>query len=401
MKHTKLPILLMLFSFNTPAFAEPSSFSDAFSQGEAHVNFRYRFENVDQDGISNDASASTLKTQVNYMSKAYSGYSFFIEVDDLSYLADDNFNNTRNGKANYPVVADPDGTAINQLFVRYNVDNTRFTLGRQRINRDNERFIGGVGWRQNEQTYDAFSVKNTSIEGLTINYDYLNKVHRIFGPDDGAAAKSFDSNSHLLNANLKIGDKGTLVAYAYDLDFDDASAFSNQTTGLRYSNKLVKEGYSFPFKVEYARQTDNGDNTNSYSSQYYLLEGGVNVDKHLVKLTYEVLGGSNTPGERFQTPLATLHGFQGWADKFLNTPTNGIEDLYLTLGTSWNKTKLTVVYHDFSAEEGSTDYGSELDVALNHKVNDNYSVLLKWAKFNADDLATDTNKLWLMLTAKF
>jgi hypothetical protein len=34
----------------------------------------------------------------------------------------------------------------------------------------------------------------------------------------------------------------------------------------------------------------------------------------------------------FTTPLATLHKFQGWADKFLTTPVNGLADLYVNAG---------------------------------------------------------------------
>ena len=42
---------------------------------------------------------------------------------------------------------------------------------------------------------------------------------------------------------------------------------------------------------------------------------------------YEVLGADNGVG--FATPLATGHKFQGWADKFLTTPGDGIEDVYI------------------------------------------------------------------------
>ena len=42
---------------------------------------------------------------------------------------------------------------------------------------------------------------------------------------------------------------------------------------------------------------------------------------------YEVLGADDGAAlTSFQTPLATLHKFQGWADKFLTTPPNGIRE---------------------------------------------------------------------------
>ena len=44
---------------------------------------------------------------------------------------------------------------------------------------------------------------------------------------------------------------------------------------------------------------------------------------------YELLG-SDDGKVAFNTPLATKHKFNGWADKFLGTPKEGLEDVYLT-----------------------------------------------------------------------
>jgi len=394
-------IVSVLLCFATPVIAESETLSDAISGGQAHLNFRYRYEFVDQDEFSNDAKASTLKTQLNYKTLAYSGWQLFVEIDDVSYLGDDDFNNTRNGKTTYPVVADPDGTDFNQFYLSYKNNDTRFIIGRRKINRDNQRFIGGVGWRQNEQTYDVFGIENTSFKNAVFYYDYINKVNRIFGPDTGAAARTFDSNTHLLNAKFSMGENGTLVGYAYFMDFDNAGALSNRTIGVRYNNTYSFERFKIPIQVEYANQNDYGDNASNYSANYYLIDGGIKTDSFSLNLGYEVLEGSNTPGERFQTPLATLHKFQGWTDKFLSTPTTGIADLYLTFGTSLGKSKLTVTLHDLSAEKGSTDYGREWNIALSHPINEHYGVLLKWASYDAEALSSDTSKLWLMFTAKF
>ena len=47
------------------------------------------------------------------------------------------------------MVADPDGTEINQALLRYDHTKGNAVVGRQRINLDNQRFIGSVAWRQN------------------------------------------------------------------------------------------------------------------------------------------------------------------------------------------------------------------------------------------------------------
>ena len=63
--------------------------------------------------------------------------------------------------------------------------------------------------------------------------------------------------------------------------------------------------------------------------------------------------------------------------------------------------KLVAFYHDFSADEGSTDYGTELDFLVAKKVNDNLAVAVKYASYSADDYATDTDKMWLQADINF
>ncbi|MGI9271966.1 MAG: alginate export family protein, partial [Woeseiaceae bacterium] len=115
------------------------------------------------------------------------------------------------------------------------------------------------------------------------------------------------------------------------------------------------------------------------------------------------LGGSSDPGEAFRTPLATLHAFNGWADKFLATPDAGLDDSYVTVKFAAGKWNLTGVYHDFTAETGSGDFGTEFDVSAARKLSSRYGLLLKAAFFSADSGATqtDTDKIWLMLTASY
>jgi hypothetical protein len=159
---------------------------------------------------------------------------------------------------------------------------------------------------------------------------------------------------------------------------------------------------SIPLVLEYADQEDYGDSLRDYSADYYVIETGLNMPAVKFGIGYEVLGGNaSTPGEQFITPLATLHKFQGWADKFLATPNAGIEDLYFSVKGKLFTTNVSVIYHDFSAEDGGADYGNEIDIAISKKFSDHWSVLLKYARYSEDGLFSDTDKLWLMVTAKF
>jgi hypothetical protein len=47
------------------------------------------------------------------------------------------------------------------------------------------------------------------------------------------------------------------------------------------------------------------------------------------------------------------------------------------------------------------NYGDEIDFSIGRKLNKNVSLLVKAAFFDAKDFATDTEKLWFMLSADF
>src|SRR5690606_11968653 len=111
--------------------------------------------------------------------------------------------------------------------------------------------------------------------------------------------------------------------------------------------------------ASYATQSDYADNPNRFSANYYLLEGGATFGRFGLRAGYEVLGGDSRPNRAFQTPLATLHAFNGWADKFLTTPAGGIEDLYVGGSASVGPVALQLVWHDYQAEAIDMDYGSE------------------------------------------
>jgi hypothetical protein len=383
--------------------AESEGFTDAMTSGKAHLDFRYRFEGVDQDGIPKDAKASTLRTRLNYRTGSYKGLSMFAEMDDVTFIGNSSFNSTRNGKTEYPVVADPKGTAINQFYFDYKNEDFLGRLGRQRILLDNQRFVGGVGWRQNEQTYDSVAFVVSAVPNSSIVYAYVDNVSRIFGPEKGSPAKSLSTSSHIFNYNYSTKEVGTIVGYAYLLDIDDAAAVSTDTIGVRYTNSFaLNDGWSVPITLEYARQEDAGDNPVSYSANYYLVSGGLKTSAVTASINYEILGGDkNSPGKKFTTPLATLHAHQGWADKFLSTPDAGIEDVFFKVSGKVLGTKATLVYHDFSADDGGADYGNEIDVSIAKKFSDHWGLLLKYASYSEDGFATDTDKLWLQVTAKF
>ncbi len=395
----------------SPALAESvgEELANAFENGSFDLNFRYRYEFVDQDSAMRDANASNLRTRLVYKSGDFRDFSLTINVDDVRPIFADNFNDTRNGKSQYPTVADPKGTDLNVFALTYTgLENGTIVAGRQRIIRENARFIGNVGWRQNEQTYDAASIDYAVNENFKVFYGYLDQVQRIFGPDNGAPADDFSSDSHILDASYTFSPELRVVAYGYWLDLEDdsvalasANNASNRTMGLRVIGSTGDET-KISYSAEYAQQKDYEDNQNDYSEDYYHLTAGVDWSRYGVMAGYEVLQGSGVANQSFQTPLATAHKFNGWADQFLSTPAGGLEDIYVQGSIKTDLGNYSVIYHQFSQETGGNDYGSEWDLAGEWPISDNYSVLAKAALFESEDgFKSDVNKVWLMLTADF
>ncbi|MDP2245039.1 alginate export family protein [Pseudomonas sp.] len=403
------PITLSLLSlaiasstFSHAAFAT-QPLSTLITEGKPILDLRYRYEHVDQDNTLNNANAQTLRTRVGFQSGKWYGLSALVEADNVSRIGDASYNSTRNGQGDYSVVADPDGSEVNQALLRYDHTYGSAVLGRQRINLDNQRFIGGVAWRQNEQTYDGALLQLKPLTGLTLSYAYIDTINTIFGPGNGrfdtaANPANIDGHSHLLNAQYVLMPELIASAYQYRLGLDNLAAGgqSSQTTGVRLNGVISGISYA----LEYAKQKDYADNPLKLDSDYYLAELGYTIQGVALKAGYEVLGGASGPGNRaFQTPLATKHAFQGWADIFLLTPANGIKDAYLGGSAPLLGGTLAAWYHDYRAERGSSHYGSEIDVSYAHAIPGVKGLvgLVKYAGYNADDVSVDTDKLWVQL----
>lgn len=375
----------------------------SLQEGRFWMDFRYRFENVDQAGIDKDARASTLRTRLGYESAAYNHWTGLIEFSDVSTIPGGytDYNDTINGKADRPVVADPTGTVVNQVYAKYdNLWESTIKIGRQRIDLDNSRFIGNVIWRQTEQTYDALSIHKADLAGLDVMYAYVDHINRIQGPRSPIG--DLDSNSHVLNASKTFEDVGKLTGYGYYIDAPGATSINTFTYGLRFNGDHAFDEWTMLYTAELAHQNDVANNSNDVDAGYLHAVFGGRVNEFTVKGGYEVLEGGDTALNAFQTPLATLHAHNGWADQFLLTPAGGLEDLYLSGGYKMGSTDFVAVYHDFSAETGSSgSYGDELDLQAIHHFENGVELGLKYADYNADNFATDTQKLWFWLYYSF
>ncbi len=397
---------IAFIGFSAPSIADEaqtkSEIQTAIDGSKVLFGARLAYTSIDQDGFAETADALTYRLRVGLQTGEAYDTSFLVDFDHIEDIVDD-FNSTINGKTAFPVEPDPNVTELNRFqFTNKSIKDTTATVGRQRIILDDSRFVGNVGWRQNEQTYDAVRVQNGSLGDLSVDVTYLNRVNRIFGDDSPVG--EWDGDTYLVNASYPTP-IGKLTGFAYLLDFNNAGGiFSSDTFGARLAGgKELGEG-KLTYALSYATQQDGGSSNLDYSTDYYLAEGTFAQNGFTGGLGIEVLGGDDERG--FQTHLATLHKFQGWADKFLTTPNDGVEDIYAKVGYApgnvgpFAGVKLLAVYHDFSSDVGSTDYGTELDLLVGAKWK-KLGLTLKYADYSADDFATDTQKLWLRVDYAF
>lgn len=382
-----------------PAWGSPVEISDSVTF-DPIIDARLRLETVSDDSAAGDATAVTARLQFGG-ELAYKGLSILAEAEGtLGIVRDYNDTLPGNGIEPFSIVADPETIELNRLQIAYKRDGYALTVGRQRIILDNSRFVGNVGWRQNEQTFDAVRAQ-AAIGPVDLDVTYSNSQRTIFGSE--SPNEFFKGDLFLLNGGVKLGPVD-VKAFGYLIDYDTRLAFSSQTYGVLAKARIPAGNLQIDAAASYARQSDYGANPTVYGADYIQAELGTTIAGVSLRAGYEELG-SDGGVAAFQTPLATMHAFNGWADLFLTTPAAGVRDKYAGAGYglkigSLPVLKASVTYHEFSSDFGSIDYGSEWDASIGFAVA-GVGVVAKYARYNADSFGVDTEKLWLQAGVSF
>lgn len=364
--------------------------------GKVWIDARYRYEFVDQAGLPKDAHASTLRTRVGVESGFFHGFRVGVEGEFVVELGPDDFNNTINGKTEYPVVADVQSAEVDQAYLEsHHIPGVVLLGGRYRKNLDNLRYVGSVVWRQNDQTFDGATATITAWPGVTVWYGYIGNVNRIVS--DRSPVGNINSNVHLVNIKSKPLPIGTLTGYTYLMDFFDVAQFpfSNASYGgFLKGTRPLGHGLTFNYRLEYARQTDYGNQPINYAVNYVRVAPGLSWGGFTTTLIYELLG-SDDGVAAFQTPLATGHIFNGFADVFLVTPPTGLQDYFVDVRYKAPKIDgrfgflsgllLIGQYHEFRSDVGKINYGSEFDFYALLPLHEGWYTQFKYANYQAED----------------
>ncbi len=411
----------LLSSTSAIAASPPEYFfsrvGDAVGGGKPIFAARLRYEDVNQSGLARrKGDALTLRTVLGYETAPINNFTGTLEFEDVRGVMDnDDYNDGINGRTRFPQILDPESTEVNRAQIAFaGISKTIVTAGRQRVILDNERFVGNVGWRQNEQTYDGVRIDNTSLPNTAFTYMFVNRVNRFLGDDNPVG--NFKGDTHLANLsyNVMLGgfNWGKATAYTYLLDLENARALSTETYGVRFAGAHpITHTWKVLYSAEYADQSDYKTNPGNFNNDYYMGELGLTKDKVLGgSLTgtanYEVLSAEKGIG--FSTPLATGHKFAGWADVFTAaTPGTGLEDREAMLVYTRKQVpgidvlRLTAAWHDFESDGGNINYGDETNLMVTADVWKRVVLLAKYANYDADRFATDRKKIWFSAEVKY
>lgn len=377
------------------------------------IDARLRYELVDQP--TTNADALTMRMRAGAELKHSSGLSLLAEAEGTLGIIND-YNAfpfvivDSQRRPAFSVVADPMNVELNRLQLQYKSKPFTATVGRQRINLDDQRFVGSVGWRQNEQTFDAVRAE-AAFGPVSLDATYAISQRTIFGVDAGPRTE-YEGDFVFLGAAAKLGPV-QVKAFSYLLDFDPAEqagalATTNAdtlTVGARATAAFkLSPKTTLNLAASYARQSDYQDNPANYGVDYIAAEAGLAFGPLGVMAGYEQLGSDGV--RAVQTPMATLHKFNGWADVFLTTPAAGIEDWYGGVSYKFPKVKAlpglnaAVTYHRYESDFGSVHYGDEWNASLGFKLK-RVSILAKYADYDAAGLGVDTKKFWLQLEMSY
>ena len=359
------------------------------------LDLRLRGEWVDDQALARDAQANTLRARVGWRLPLRGRWQALLELEHTGHFGGESYNSTSNGQVGYPTIADPDNTELEQAWLAWTPSTaTRVVLGRQRLNYDNQRFIGAVGWRQNGQSFDALDLSHKTAKGWSFRYSYLDRVQRVFGDDHpNPLLGHWQLDAHLLSATHALG-PGSLTGYAYLIDNQDLPLSSHRNLGLRYALRRERaDALGWFANLEAAKQDDYAGGASVVDARYHLVEAGLLWRGHTLKAGWEVLSGDGHYG--FQTPLATLHAFNGWADRFLSTPVDGLDDRYLGWNRKFGRLEAIVSWHDYRADHGGRDLGREWNASLGFAPAEHWRLLAKAADYRAGPGGSDVRKAWL------
>lgn len=400
-----LSAVLLTGSIAMPAMAQETPL-DIFKP-RVSGDLRLRYQHLNQADFMENGNALTLRILGGLEVDLFKDTSFLAEIEGVVALQGD-YDDGTGVNSEFPLIPDPEGLELNRFqIISEAIPKTRLTIGRQRLALDDWRFIGAFPFRQNNQSIEAIRIETTAFGPGIFDVGYFNKVRRPLGGDNVNGVFSGDSLFANYNLATPFG-RVSLFHYALDLETSAADSReagdSTQTTGARVLGRRDWDNVSFVWEGSYAQQSDYSNNPIDYTADYGLVEFSIKPHAFTFKVRGEVLGSDN--GQSLQTPLASLHRFQGFTDQFLRTPVDGVRD-YSILAQydfgSWagvSDIKAFARHHWFQADTDGRAYGKELDMSVQATINKT-RVALEYGSYKAKSFSSDSKAVFLTTEVSF
>jgi hypothetical protein len=400
----RFPLAVIVSLFCSAPVAAQEAPANAPSLGlRGFGDARLRFETVDTGLAGAEEEALTLRVQSGVELQLSPRTSILAEMEAVADL----YRDEPQGGPPGVLIPDREVLEINRAQISHDFGSAQVTSGRQQLSFDDERFVGAVKFRQNEQTYDAIQVSGAPFSGVKVDVVYLWQVNRSLSAR--GATSRYRGDTYLVNVGAETP-AGRLTGYHYALDLNDGAGAplsqvnSSVTSGVSLTGRRYWKGMGLAWRVEYARQRDYAGNPVDYSADYWRAIATLDVTGVTIIGGREVLGEGGA--RAFQTPLGTNHAFQGAADLFVITPDIGLRDTFLDaiwpIGAVGPLRGLTAGLrrHWFADDIAGEDLGTEWDASLRASI---YGVQasLEFAAYAADQFGVDTQKLWLSIRRSF
>jgi hypothetical protein len=377
--------------------------AEAFKHGTPSVQLRLRHEEAKQ-GTLDKAKATTLRSAVGFETAEFSKSKIKLEIIDVANFFGQRYNPavTDLSKPWYSKINDAKGAGITEgNLAFYGLNKNLITVGRQFIRLDNRRMVAKNDWRQFPQSFDALTVNNTFIESLDLFYGLLTHINTTQANSRSAGGRR-TLHTHLINGRWSGYQYGTITGYVY-LN-RDRTIPTNSHGMLGFIVTGTEEQTNFcDFRVELARQRSNFGNPVKYTAHYAYGRIDKTVDMFTGGLGAERISGNASHANRnFNMPLGTRHEFNGYAEVFSTTPSQGLQDYFAAVGVKHKDLAVTLTYHYFLFDKtlSTKRAGNEVDLLIEFKINEQFNISTAYASYNPSNKATvRTRRFWVMLDA--
>lgn len=337
---------------------------------------RPRFEYIDQGTLGakpGDAkSYVTMRTRLQVKANVHTNASAFIQIQDVRTWGGEAATTAPPSITRTGTNASATGLDLHQAYIDlqdvFDMP-VHLRFGRQEIAYDEHRLLGNIDWIQQGQAHDA-AVIDFPLAGLAMTVfaaqTIANDTHPTLAAQLGSPANNFESFFVGLRATYSFGEtEDRITPYVYFTQ-DPANTVPNPPTA-RYDHLNTIGAYFLRHLGGFRVRIDGAYQFGKYGVgqvgqqdvRAYMITASIGrrleeAQGTEIILWYDYLSGDtdNSAASRkyttFNTLYATNHAYYGHMDKFLNTPTTGLQDVALKLRLQpMEKVKLSIDLHQF------------------------------------------------------